>query len=151
MHDEVDQCAVSAGSSVFGATKSRAELPIFRPLHPCPTSNTEFSPPTQPHKTILIQLHRSTPHVAHRLKFLQGTSILLCSKLSSIISQRSVRWPSWLWRQVKVLLTSFPGHESGVGSSPTLINIRLFNTSSLREYLFAIFGAGLGPTVEPGV
>jgi hypothetical protein len=33
------------------------------------------------------------------------------------IIQSKVRWPSWLWRQVKVILTLLPGHESGVGSS----------------------------------
>jgi hypothetical protein len=37
----------------------------------------------------------------------------------------TVRWPSWLWRQVKVILTLLPGHESGAGSSPVLISIRL--------------------------
>lgn len=41
------------------------------------------------------------------------------------IKSNMVRWPSWLWRQVKVILTHIPGHESGVGSSPTLISIRL--------------------------
>jgi hypothetical protein len=41
------------------------------------------------------------------------------------ISSNKVRWPSWLWRQVKVNLNIIPGHESGVGSSPTLISIRL--------------------------
>ena len=41
------------------------------------------------------------------------------------------RWPSWLWRQVKVFLTQFPGHESGVGSSPTLFN-----------YFFVFFWGG---------
>jgi hypothetical protein len=30
-----------------------------------------------------------------------------------------------LRRQVKVSLAQIPGHESGVGSSPTLINIQL--------------------------
>ncbi len=33
-----------------------------------------------------------------------------------------VRWPSWLWRQVKdPSLATTPGHVSGVGSNPTLI------------------------------
>ena len=36
------------------------------------------------------------------------------------------RWPSWLWRQVKVTLTLFPGLERGVGSSPTLVNFLKF-------------------------
>jgi hypothetical protein len=43
-----------------------------------------------------------------------------------------------LRRQVKVSLAQIPGHESGVGSSPTLINIKLsfcrfFDTNFLPE------------------
>jgi hypothetical protein len=47
-----------------------------------------------------------------------------------------VRWPSWLWRQVKVTLTHIPGHESGVGSSPTLISIRLASVRYPRFFFF---------------
>lgn len=32
----------------------------------------------------------------------------------------------WLWRQVKVTLTLYPGHESGEGSSPSLF-IKFFS------------------------
>jgi hypothetical protein len=41
-----------------------------------------------------------------------------------------------LRRQVKVSLAQIPGHESGVGSSPTLINICLsFAVSSVIIFL----------------
>jgi hypothetical protein len=60
--------------------------------------------------------------------------------LVCISHQTTVRWPSWLWRQVKVLLTLFPGHVSGVGSSPTLINI----VRSIERFTGNIFFAYLG-------
>jgi hypothetical protein len=42
-----------------------------------------------------------------------------------------------LWRQVKVILTLLPGHESGVGSSPTLI---ISSTSSRSSgIIFLLF------------
>ena len=41
------------------------------------------------------------------------------------------RWPSWLWRQVKVSLAQSPGHESGVGSSPTLFIILHFYSMNI--------------------
>lgn len=54
----------------------------------------------------------------------------------------AVRWPSWLWRQVKVILTLIPGHESGVGSSPTLINIRPFARAGHGNPFFLGGGGG---------
>lgn len=33
--------------------------------------------------------------------------------------------PQWLWRQVKVTLTLYPGHVSGEGSNPSLF-IKIF-------------------------
>ena len=52
----------------------------------------------------------------------------------------TVRWPSWLWRQVKVILTHIPGHESGVGSSPTLISIRLASVRYPRFFFCQYIG-----------
>jgi hypothetical protein len=49
----------------------------------------------------------------------------------------TVRWPSWLWRQVKVILTLLPGHESGAGSSPVLISIRLHSQIPQENSFFA--------------
>jgi hypothetical protein len=46
---------------------------------------------------------------------------------------------SWLWRQVKVILTLLPGHESGAGSSPVLISIRLA-LSDTPGFFFAVVG-----------
>jgi len=48
-----------------------------------------------------------------------------------------------LWRQVKVILTLLPGHESGVGSNPTLFIRLLSSRSSGNIFLqFSLAGAG---------
>jgi hypothetical protein len=66
-----------------------------------------------------------------------------------------VRWPSWLWRQVKVILTLLPGHESGAGSSPVLISIRLALSDTPGSFFLSsswLGGAGeglfFGPTLS---
>jgi len=48
-----------------------------------------------------------------------------------------------LWRQVKVILTLLPGHESGVGSNPTLF-IRLLSSRSSGVSFLPISRTRLG-------
>jgi hypothetical protein len=106
----------------------RIKLDAARPRRE-PREITDISPSVTGRWIMDFSKRKFLPH--------QHTSLVYTQTRDSSLSNHvKDRWPSWLWRQVKVSLATFPGHESGVGSSPTLFKIIFFLVFSNKLKLF---------------